>query len=196
MAGFSTARRSGLATLIHRASPEFYDLIPHPHPRVLTLIASLLGVAGTEFHTVHLLDLEGEDIGLVTELPALDLATVNQSFAVAALRSLAPDERGGYLRALQAHQHAVEPLAPEGLYAGRLAAAPSADGLGVGRVGVRYLIGLAGDGPLQFHVKADNGLAISAYRKLGCRFVSDAAFTYRSMVHTPEPGGGFAAAQR
>ena len=70
----------------------------------------------------------------------------------------------------------------DGLYGSSLVAARSAQGLGFGRQGVWYLVVLANGRRIQLHVKRNNGLAISLYRKFGFEFLSDERYEYRAMV--------------
>ena len=187
VAALDPARRLALAELAHACMPEFYDLIPLAHGEVLALVGGLIGAPGNDLAHVHVCERGTELLAFFAELPARNVGAADRERTLRILRRLDRAQRARFMTGLEAHATAVEPLPPQGLYASGLAATPSARGLGLGRVAMRRFLALATGGAAQLHVRADNGVSIALHRKFGFEFLSEAPYTYRVMIRTPQP---------
>lgn len=123
-------------------------------------------------------------MSLFAALPSDVLNRAKQDGTLAIIRRLDRASKAAFMEALGAYTPKVEPLEVESFYLTRIAVQPSARRSGAGTAAMSFFVDLAGTRPCGLHVKADNLPAISLYRKLGFRFVSDRDFAFRAMLKT------------
>lgn len=176
------ARACALAEMSYSTAPDFYDLIPASHERLLELIADQLGMPGTETSDLHVLARNHEDVALVAALSSGKVDRAKQDSTLAIVRSLDRAGRTEYMASLSGYTATVEPFDVDSFYLTRIAVAACARRSGAGAEAMRRFVDLGAGRPLSLHVKADNIPAISLYKKFGFQFVSDDPFRFRAML--------------
>jgi ribosomal protein S18 acetylase RimI-like enzyme len=175
------ALKSALGGMLAAAVPHFYGLLPLEGSVLHRALGEAIGTTGSEFANAFMAGDSDKPAGIVTALPAQDLARAQQASTLMLMRHVDRADMAAFRSAIGGYSETVEPIEGSGQYLSRVAVAPAARGQGVGRALVERIIALAEGGDVWLHVASDNGAAIRLYESLGFEFASAAPYNSRAM---------------
>ena len=173
--------RTVLGGYLAAAVPDFYKLVPLDRHELDRVLGNAIGNGGSEFANAFMAGSPESPAGIVTSLPAGELARAQQAGSIMLMRHVATADLGAFRSGVAGYSKSVEPIDAAGQYLSRVTVAPGARGQGLGRRLVETVISTADGGDVWLHVAADNDAAIRLYRALGFEFASSAPYESRAM---------------
>jgi ribosomal protein S18 acetylase RimI-like enzyme len=164
--------RRRLGGYIATAVPDFYDLLPIGTEELADMLGATLGLAGSELENASMGHVGDDAVAVVTWLPLDRLEAARRAAAIALMRSIDRSQAGAFLASVGQYGKIVEPICGEGVYLSRVAVAPAARGMGLGRRAVMEVIDAATGQDVWLHVSRNNVIAIRTYEGLGFQFAA------------------------